>query len=123
MGTSVPCEVQEYAGFSVEWLPLLGPTDEVQLCQPPYVQVVPLNGVEVSKDMLPIVQSELEAERLNYVVMVCSKPVKGFEKTAAVVKPEDGNALFTCVCGLLSAQDQPATITQKLCKHSCLRVL
>lgn len=126
MGISVPCKVKQHAGFSVQWLPLLGPTDEVQLCQAPYVRVLPLNGGEVSKHLLPIVQSELEAKRLNYVVMVCSKTVKGFEKTAAVVKPEDRNALLKCVSGLLpTAQDQPASFTQKLCKYSqcCLHIL
>lgn len=122
MGISVPCKVKQHAGFSVQWLPLLGPTDEVQFCQLPYVRILPLN----EEELLPIVQSELEGKRLNYVVMVYSKPVKGFENTAVVVKPEDRNALLKCVSGQRpAAQDQPATITQKLCKYSqcCLHIL
>lgn len=116
VGPSVPCEVEEYAALSVEWLPLLGPTDEVP-SQAPYVRVVPLNSGEVNKDLLPIVQEEIHSGSLNYVVMVNNKPVKGFGSTAAVVKIQDGQMLLQCVGELVpSAQRQPASVPQRVCK-------
>lgn len=119
-GQSIPCEVKEHAGMYVNWLPLLGPTDEVRN-QVPYVRVVPLNNGEVDKDVLHTVQEELRSGSLSYVVMVNNKQttvhVKHFETSAAVVKLEDAQTLLQCVGKLTPvAQDQPESVPHRICK-------
>lgn len=117
---SIPCEIKDHAGLYVNWLPLLGPTDELRN-QVPYVRVVPLNNGEVDKDVLHVVQEELHSGSLSYVVMVNSKQttvhVKHFETSAAIVKLEDAQILLQCVHELTPfAQDQPASVSRRICK-------
>lgn len=113
---SVPCQVKEPAAFSVEWLPLLGPNDEAPNATP-YVRMVPLENGEVPKDVLRIVENELHSGSLNYVVMANSKLVKRFERTAAVIKVEDGHMLLQHIGEVFSiAQDQPESVPRRICK-------
>ena len=116
VGGIVRCQVKEPAAFSVEWLPLLSPIDEAPNATP-YVRMVPLYNGEVPNDVLRIVESELFSGSLNYVVMANNKFVKRFEKTAAVIKVEDGHMLLQHVGGVFSiAQDQPESMTRRFCK-------
>ena len=116
VGDIVRCQVKEPVAFSVEWLPLLRPIDEA-LNATPYVRMVPLENGIVPKDVLSIVENELLFGSLNYVVMANNRFVKGFEKTAAVIKVEDGHMLLQHVGGVFSiAQDQPESVPRRICK-------
>lgn len=115
VGDIVPCQVKEPAAFSVEWLPLLGPIEAPNATS--YVRMVPLYNGEVPKDVLHIVEDELFSGSLNYVVMAKNKLVKRFERTAAVIKVEDGQMLLQHVGAVFSiAQDQPEAVTRRICK-------
>lgn len=112
----VPCQVKEPAAFSVEWLPLIGPIDKAPNATS-YVRMVPLYNGEVHKDVLCIVEKELSSGSLNYVVIANNKLVKRFERTAAVIKVEDGHILWQHVGGVFSiAQDQPESVPRRICK-------
>lgn len=65
-GHGVPCLAKQCCGFSEKWLPLFGPSSEIQY-QFPYARVAPQKSV--SEDVL----NEVDSGGLNYIVMARDK--------------------------------------------------
>lgn len=86
-GHGVPCLAKQYCGFSEKWLPLFGPSSEIQY-QFPYARVVPQKIV--SKDVL----NEVHSGGLNYIVMARDKKkmpslIDDLEKSIVFVTQQD----------------------------------
>lgn len=82
-GRAVQCLAKQYCSFSEKWLPIFGPSSEMQY-QSIYARVV------LQKDINTDIQNEVDSGRLNYIVMARDKK----KKMPSLINELEGSIVF-----------------------------